>query len=318
MNCGLFGARADRRGLAALSENLRRNLPFAKTLVLDFEQHRPFRAEPGRFPGADVMGYDAVMAEPSWDWWLDGLDSVLLLETPYTPRIIEDARARGVKVLLLAMPEYLDPAVKPDVLLLPTSWLADRHPDAVVLPVPVEPIYPDPGHWILHPAGSPAMGDRNGTRLILDASRGVRRVLVRAQHPPDLPWHSAVVEVGDLPEPVDVFAGAVAVVIPRRYGGLSLPMQDAMGAGLPLLATDCEPYGSQLPPEARLPIRGWRTMHTSGGSIPVFDTDASDIALALNRVMRDDGLRSYLATASRAWADEHCWDALRPAWLDVL
>jgi glycosyltransferase involved in cell wall biosynthesis len=188
-----------------------------------------------------------------------------------------------------------------------------------VLEVPAVPFSPVPGDAVLHPGGSPAMLDRNGTRIVLEASTHCTfPILVRAQHDVAPPWHHAWVEVDDLEDPHDVFNGAALVVFPRRYGGLSLALADAMAAGLPVLTTDTPPYNAVLPHEALLVAKSTRRIHLVGRRIPVYDVDSRLLARRIEVTMGNPDLLEELRAASKKWAEAHSWDALRPAWEAVL
>lgn len=315
-------ARVDHRGLATLTTNVWRNLQPERTLVVDMGEHSPYVCQPWLYPDRwGVVTYDELRTG-HYDWgpFLEGLACVYTAELPYDDRLFIHANRRGIRTVLHVMPE-LDPYVRsphlprPDVIALPTTWMAERYSDAVVLPVPIEPRHGEFGASVLHPAGHPAMRDRNGTRIVLEASDLVdARWLVRAQQPPDQPWHSARVEVGDVPRTGDVYRDAGVVVLPRRYGGLSLTLHEAVAAGLPVIATDTEPYGPLLHPAGRLPVRATSHFEAKGGRITMRSTTAADLAEAVRAVVSDEGLRATLAAHSRAWAQETSWDRLRPAW----
>lgn len=319
-------ARADHRGLATLTANVHRNLQPERTLVIDMGEHSPYACQPWQYLDRwAVVQYDELRAgRYDWSPFLDGLTSLYTAEMPYDPRLFDDARRRGVRTVLHVMPE-LDPYIRqphlprPDVLALPTCWMAERYRDAVVLPVPIESRHGEFGASVLHPAGHPAMRDRNGTRIVLEASDlGVADWLVRAQQPPEQPWHSARVEVADLMTTEDVFRDAGMVVLPRRYGGLSLTLHEAVAAGLPVIATDSEPYGSLLHPAGRLPVRSTSSFEAKGGRIKIRDTTAADLADAVRAVTADEGLRADMAAHSRSWAEASAWTALQPLWESVL
>lgn len=319
-------ARIDHRGLATLTGNVWRNMEPERVLIVDMGEHSPYPCRPWEHPDRwGVVTYDELLAgRYDWGSFLDGLRCVYTAEIPYDFRLFDEARRRGVRTVLHVMPE-LDPyrrqprLPRPDVVALPTSWMADRYRDAVLLPVPIEPHCGEFGAAVLHPAGHPAMRDRNGTRIVLEASDLAKaRWLVRAQQPPDKPWHSARVEVGDVPRTGDIYRDAGMVVLPRRYGGLSLTLHEAIAAGLPVIATDAEPYGEQLHPAGRLPVRSVGSFEAKGGRITMRSPAAADLAAAVAVVEADEGLRAEMAAHSRSWAQEASWDLLRPCWEAVL
>lgn len=323
MTLGMI-VRADHRGLATMTGLMHRCLQPARTLLVDMGGHSPTACHPDEFPGAQVVAYDDLLAGRfAWGPWLEGLTCVYTAETAYDPQLFSEARHHGVRTILHVMPE-LDPyrrnprQPRPDVLALPTAWLADRYPTAPVLPVPAEPFASEAGSLVVHP-GALAMQDRNGTRVVIDASLSCSApVVVRCQQPPARPWGRASVSVADLPDTRDLYSGAALVVIPRRYGGLSLTIQETLSAGLPLLLPESDPYAPELPAEARLrAIRG-PDLQCKGGHVPTWNCDADDAAARIDAVMADDALRAHLADASRSWAEAHRWENIRGAWDQVL
>jgi hypothetical protein len=334
MRLGVFGARADRRGLATLSALMVRPLQPVKIVVVDMGKHSPTAFDPLQYPAAEVVSYDSMLVG-TYDFapFLDGLDAVLTFEIPYDFRLFTEARKRGVHSTCLVMPE-LDPWVRqpreprPDMIALPTSWMAYRYPDSPVLPIPSDPWVhshtnrgpapPETGQLVVHPSAL-AMRDRNGTRVLIEASRTLPwQIVIRGQSRPDQPWWNARVETADLPHSRDLYNGAAVVVIPRRYGGLSLSMQEAMSAGLPLLVGEHDEYAHHLPPEARIrSIRG-RNLEAKGGSIVTYDCDPVDAVEKIGAVMADPGLRDELAACSKAWTEANSWAKIRHAWAAVL
>lgn len=321
MTLGMFGARSDHRGLASLTHLMWRHLEPDRTLVVDMGAHSPTAFHDDQYgPDADTVTYDDLLAgDFCLDGWLDGLDTVLTFEIPYDARLYDACRRRGIKTVQLTMPE-LDanhrdgrlPA--PDVFALPTLWMQHRYPGAPVLLVPSDPFKAKPGGLVVHP-GSLAMRDRNGTRVVLAASaRTQHPVVVRAQAAPDMPRGRATVEVGDLAESRELFDDAALVVIPRRYGGLSIVIQEALSAGLPILLPESDPYAHMIHPAGRIRAVAGRTFQAKGGTIMLADTRPRDVAALIDEVMGDDGLRQKMAATSRKWAKDNAWDKVRTMW----
>lgn len=323
MRLGLI-ARCDHKGLGQQTAAVWRNMAPVKTLLILMGELSGLEEHPEYFPDARVCRFNGgrIPVEDQ-DWLLDGVDTIYTAETPYDFGLFLRAERAGVRTVLHLNPE-LDHHQKhpetprPSVVALPTEWLAERYPNAVSLPMPVEPVTVERGMWAVHPGGWPAAKDRNGTRLVIEASVNVGGIKIRSQVPPDQPWRNASVEVGDFPTIADVLAGAQMVVLPRRYGGLYLVLQEAMAAGLPVLHIDRKPYGPQLPPEARLPVADHEVLHVKGGSIRSWRTSPASIAKAISTVRNDPDLADHLAAHSRMWAAMHSWAALRPIWDEVL
>lgn len=324
MTLGLFGARADHRGLSSLTALMYRCLRPEKTVVVNMGTHSPTAFHPEAFtgPGVTTVQYDDLLAgDHDYGPFLDGLTHVICFETPYDFGLFRETARRHIHTTLVLMPE-LDPyqrtpeLPRPDVLALPTPWLHDRYPGVPVLPVPCEPFDPEPGALVVHP-GALAMKDRNGTRVVIDASvLTARHLTIRCQAPPEQPWRHARVEVDDLPDSENLYDGAALVVVPRRYGGLSLVMQEAMAAGLPLLVPSADPYADGQP--MTLACAPGRVLHAKGGSIPTWDVAASHLAWAVDEVMHDDGLLKEMGVASARWAAHNTWSRISWAWESVI
>ena len=101
--------------------------------------------------------------------------------------------------------------------------------------------------------------------------------------------------------PLYLAAGDVGVVPNRSRPAISarytspLKVFEAMGAGLPLVASDLPSLRAILAPDV--------------DAVLVPPDDASALAEGLRRVLDDDGLRARLAARSLERAPEHTWDA---------
>ncbi|HKE72765.1 MAG TPA: glycosyltransferase family 1 protein [Acidimicrobiales bacterium] len=103
-----------------------------------------------------------------------------------------------------------------------------------------------------------------------------------------------VVRLGRVDEAVRaaLLAGAAAYAFPSRYEGFGLPPLEAMGAGVPVVAT----RAGSLPEVCR----------DGADLVPVGDADA--LAAALGRVLGDAGHRDALVARGRAVAAGYDWD----------
>ncbi len=103
-----------------------------------------------------------------------------------------------------------------------------------------------------------------------------------------------------------LYDDADALVLPRRYGGLSLPALEGMGAGLALMMPDVEPQRSEWV-GMFVPAAVERRRMTSAGPMDVATVDPVDLAERMDAAE----LPKWRA-ASRAWAVEHSWEELKP------
>lgn len=326
MKVGLI-ARAENRGLGIQTWEAHRALAPAKTLVVDVANPEGYAMHLDRFPDAEVveLRQQRWLPEALCREWLDGLDVVLSCETFYDWRFVEWAHEQGVATVCQVNPEFfVDDHPHPTVWWNPTTWRLDSLPEGTrVVPVPVAlDRYPESGNRkvdgalrVLHVVGRPAYGDRNGTELLSKAARRLSpdvEVVVTSQRSTS---HAAAI-VREVDHYWSLYDGFDVLVMPRRYGGLCLPVQEAMAAGLAVVMPSCSPnLDWPIVPVA------WRyrgALPVPAGQVQMAETDAVDLARVLNHLAED---RDYLNDSrDRAckWAVEHSWEALLPLYLDEL
>ncbi len=124
---------------------------------------------------------------------------------------------------------------------------------------------------------------------------------------------SVPVEVvtGGVPNYWDLYADADVLVLPRRYGGLCLPAQEATASGLALIMSDAEPQRSIWPAECVRSATGMPRLACPGGRLALTNARPEAIADAINRLAVDRERLVEMQRASLAWAEAHRWSALR-------
>jgi hypothetical protein len=214
----------------------------------------------------------------------------------------------------------------------PTSWMLDQVPDGKVLPVPVFSDYS--GHWpdwnddrltFLHVAGHRAIGDRNGTDIFCDAVRFLRapaKIRIIGQDgvlpiPTTLPPHVEVeFDPAGYVDRWDMYRGAHVLVMPRKYGGLSLPVMEATQAGLVTLMTDCEP--NRMWPIIPMPCSPGPSQRTPFGAVRTHIVRSRALAHEM------DALSLHRSRVVRAiidlepWLEANSWEELTPMYDKVL
>ena len=319
-------ARCDNGGLGSLTWEAWRHLQPARTLVVRSTGPACGSPHPDRYlDGPGQVRLTGARPSPADARWLcTDTTAIYSAETWYGPAVPVAARQRA-RTFLHVMPEYWDPAVRADQLLAPTTW--EPPPGSRQLPVPVATDrftvrQVDEVRAIYHVA-SPAQ-DRNGTQLLLAALPHVRhpvRVLIRQPgrgHDSKTHAHIGPAAVEWLAHHDGPYwaawpADADALVMPRRFAGLSLPMQEAAAQGLPIITLDRHPEASWLPAAARVPARPvgrvttWRRRQ-----VDLWDADPLALAARIDELTTSPTLAADLSAASRAWAETLAW----PAWFD--
>lgn len=342
MRIGLI-VRAEERGLGIQTYEAWRHLEPAKTLLVDVGSERAFGfgGRPERYPGATVFhAPDLKFDEPAARAWLDGLDVVWTAETFYDWRMCTWAREMGVRTVCHANPElwphYRYPFPEPDAWWVATPWRLEHLPPRTqVVPHPValerfeDGNHPGPHDtWdgqlrVLHVVGRTAIGDRNGTALLVEAIRNLRRpmdITIASQRPDELGnlpagnrRHRVFLRtMGPTAEYPDLYVGHDVLVMPRRYGGLCLPVQEALASGLAVVMSDCPP--NDIWPGPRILAKPGVQIEMLGGIIQTWNTDPVGLAGILNELSSSPNLLRGYRMDAWEWARLHSWDALGDVW----
>jgi glycosyltransferase involved in cell wall biosynthesis len=329
-------ARPEPRGLGNQTYEVCRHLNPDRVLLIDTGHDKRFTKQPERFGRWDTTVAPWIggrLDETTVRRWLRGLDVVYSAESPYDFRMGEWCAAEGVGLVLHANPEFVGPA---DAKVRATWWSAtpwrlDHLPHgARVVPMPVPESLntheASARFRFLHTAGWPAVEDRNGTDRLMTAAHLMSAecdLIVRGQHRSilhhRLPRHHPVrlvIECGNVANYWDLYNGADVLVMPRRYGGLCLPVQEAMASGLPVVMTDCSPNESW--PGPRVPADTSTTVATRAGRIPLYDADPHALAETLDNLATDPGFVAKLRQEATEWADANSWTSLQATWLQEL
>lgn len=335
MKLGLI-ARADSRGLGIQTKAFHDAMRPTKTMVVDCPSANPLPLRRDWYPNATwVKGWPTVR---DYERFLDGLDVVYTAECDYSPNgmLYRLAEQMGVRTLLHLNYEFFehgrDPNLpRPSLFAAPSMWHYDDIPDPkVFLPVPIDleafPARTPSGRAtrFLHVVGRPAMNDRAGTADVLDALAYVRlpievtltcqdeRFLSGLLASRRIPRHIKLhVRTGDVTDNVDLYADQDVLLMPRRFGGLSLVVNEALAAGLPTVMTDIEPNRGWLPADwlVRSEKRGDFMAKTR---IELFSVDHRALAERIDRFAEDGVFFGTSVDIAQHMAKELSWENMRP------
>lgn len=266
--CGLI-ARADSGGLASQTFDFYTHMRPHKTMVVDIEHLTGYPNDFTKYPGAQIVkGFEPTLNE--LDLFLRDIDVVFTVECPYNYALFSMARERGIKTVLQYNYEWLENLAQqqlpePDLFLAPSKWHINDMPFAPVeyMHVPIDrQKFPFKQRTIakkfLHIAGHRTHEDRNGTSLLLEALpyiQGDVEIVIRTQDDLPRPYtdHRLTIIKEDLSDNKGLFNDEDVLILPRRYGGLSLQLNEALSCGMPVLMTDIEPQNEFLPHEWLMP-----------------------------------------------------------------
>lgn len=336
MSCGIL-ARCDNGGLAALTREVHRHCHPDRTLLLDLEEQGRGNCTPDEYIHGNVYRctWKGGLPDRALEWIVaPGIDSLWSAEFWYDDRLLREAHGKAIKTVCCAMPELSswaipgDTSICPRLLNVPTEWRRDTLPNAQVLPVPIARDRLPFRHrthavHLYHPTGA-AMLDRNGTQLLLDALPFVTTrelsLTIRSERPVNVPACNVdVAIVSDAqPDYWDAYPDDIdLLVLPRRYGGLSLPVQECASLGVPSLMLASDPY-AQAPFVTSVPSTGSHEERMKGGRVPVHAADPRSIATALDWLVRHPDEHADASRSCDAWAAGHSWETLGPRWRQVL
>lgn len=272
MKVGLL-AYSTNTGLGIQTYNFYRYMKPDKVMLVDLHKLNHIETHHEKYPDAFLIT-DGFPKGQEIEAFLQGLDVVFVCETPLNYYLFERAKQLGVKTVLQFNFELLDyfeypERAKPDVFAAPTWWRYDDVPfeNKAYLPVPIEtnvitPRINEQARTFLHIVGRPATSDRNGTELFLQAAWQIKdkgyRFVVKVQ---DKSFGDSVksrypfVEVNshDCINNYELYDGADVLVMPRRYGGLCLPANEALAHGMPVIMPNISPNERLLPDQWLVP-----------------------------------------------------------------
>lgn len=195
----------------------------------------------------------------------------------------------------------------------PTSWRLPDRPEGPTVPVPIpdDRIAPGPAGegLLLHVGGWKAKNDRNGTQLVRNTLRRTdRKWRVTAQYGRAVGNEPNVEVVGEIEDRWGLYDGCSALVMPRKYGGLCLPAQEAAARGLALVMSDTEPQNEW--PIVPLDVKAYdiKARHVSANRL--FMANPKQIAEVVDGLTGDRLLEAQ--ESALAWARSLAWSKWAP------
>ena len=273
MRLGII-TRSDNTGLGNQTRELVKMLNPTKILLIDSSHFNGNKQHPEWYSEYNVTTTKKGMAskEEAYEF-LDGLDVVISCEIFYHNSFITMAKKRKVKTILQYNYEFLDYLVNPDlelpdILVSPSLWnfedvvnkFSDRAkvihlppPTSVELFANAKNINISKTHKkILHIGGKAAVKDRNGTNTVIEMlnySKADYELVIKSQTPIDIKCDDPrlTIDTSNPETRESLYEGYDAMILPRRYAGLCLPMNEALLASLPVFMTNISPNNSILP-----------------------------------------------------------------------
>lgn len=343
--------RCDNGGLGVQTIEFFENMRPEKTVLIDFGEVNGRPQFPDKYKavgGQEIKINKGWLTQESIDWILKDIDVIFTCEIDYTEgryELFRQARERGVKTVLQYNFEFLDylqnPTLPlPDLLLSPRIWHFEEVRDAFsdlcqveYLPVPVNRnkinfnLKKKARHFI-HVAGSGYFEDRNGTDILLQSLFYIQseniKVTIYAQNPASLVGKVLPADENgkivdwleikqlDVANYEDLYKEGDVSVLPRRYGGLSLQLNEAMAAGMIPLMPNVEPQRQFLHSMSLTPICGKKIIQTKA-FIECYDIDPRTLAMQIDNLAQSNkAVVEEVSTYSDMYANVISWENMLP------
>jgi hypothetical protein len=313
MKLGII-ARSDNTGLGNQTNELVKMLNPDKVLLIDSFNFNGNKQHPEWYQEYNCVTTKRGMASKEEVYeFLKGLDVVLSCEIFYNQSFVSIAKRRKVKTVLQYNYEFLDHLANPDlelpdVLIAPSLWnfedVVDKFGDktkVVHLPPPTDinlfsnakEINTSRTHKrLLHIAGKSAVKDRNGTNTVIEMlnySVGDYELVVKTQSHLDIRCDDPrlTIDTSSPDSRQSLYEGFDAMILPRRYAGLCLPMNEALLSGLPVFMTDISPNNKLLPKDWLVPSQKISTLMTRT-LLDVYEAVPKELAKMIDNYFSDD------------------------------
>lgn len=269
--------------------------------------------------------------------WLDGLTSVLAVENPYNFYLIHACRERGIKTFIQTNYEFCENVFAPwlpvpTMFLMPSYWKLEEMKQmfgedrVMYLPPPIDQTeFSTRGKTkrtrFLHIVGTLAFNDRNGTLELLKAVKLCKqdfKLTIHSQHklPPEYIIDDVRVtyRIKNFEKNADLYRGSDVLILPRRYGGLSLTTNEALMSGMPVIMTDVSPNNKLLPKDWLIPVVDNKPFQARA----VIDSYTVDTQLLADKIDSWSSKRPSTDSAFLIGYNNFSMDVLRDKYNDIL
>lgn len=279
--------------------------PFSKNKEQDFKWFKPYNHFiTSGFP----RNHELIR-------FVEDLTHVLVCENPYNFYLLHLCWEKGIKTFVQSNYEFCENLNNPhlplpSMFLMPSYWkIAEMKRKfgenrVQYLPPPIDKkelagisemnIKRKGKKRFLHVVGTLAFKDRNGTADVLNAmkfSKEDYELVITSQHElPDrymLKDPRLTYDIGNKKNNSDLYKDFDALILPRRYGGLSLVVNEALMCGLPVIMTDVSPNNELLPKFWLVPAEPKTVIHARE-VLDVYGVEPEDLAKKIDEFAKED------------------------------
>jgi glycosyltransferase involved in cell wall biosynthesis len=337
-------ARSDNTGLGNQTRELVKMLNPDKILLVDSTSFNNNKQHPDWYKQYDVIKTIKGMPRTKEILaFLENIDVVISCETFYHLDFVDIARKRNIKTILQYNYELFGNLVHPewplpDVLLSPSSWNIDAIKEkfgskckVYHLPPPTDTSLFNAAREnnlskthkrILHIAGKKAAKDRNGTNTVVEMlkhSSADYELVIATQTPLDFITKDSRLKINkdNVRNREDLYNGYDAMVLPRRYAGLCLPMNEALISGLPVFMTDISPNNQILP-------HNWLVGSNKIGEfktksmVDIYEADATKLGKTIDNYINSNSINKDKNIAVELGFNNFSAKVLKDKWLNII
>ena len=343
MTLGII-ARSDNTGLGNQTRELVKMLNPDKILLIDSHHFNSNEQHPEWYKYYNVTTTTrGFPTKPEVIEFLRGIDVVLSCETFYRQDFLHYTKRRGIKTILQYNFEFLlnmsvPEAELPDVLLAPSLWnidqiekMVDGRCKVIHLPPPTDSSLFEnvrqnnmskDHNRLLHVGGKFATKDRNGTDTVLQMlkySKANYELVITTQKFPEFNINDSRITV-DNSNPdnrEELYNGFDAMLLPRRYAGLCLPMNEALISGLPVFMTDISPNNLILPKEWLVKSEHIDSFQAKS-LVDVYDGNPEHLASIVDEYMDNKDKREMKDSALQIGLNHFAKNNLKDKYLDLI
>ena len=342
MRLGII-ARSDNTGLGNQTKELVDMLKPTKILLIDSTPFNKNNQHPEWYKDYDCIRSTGFPTLQQIKLFLKEVDIVVSCETFYDQNFVRYAKKYGVKTILqynyelfgnLAVPNL----PLPDILLSPSVWHIDHvkklfgnQSKVIHLPPPTSPLIfsgakeinmSKDHNRILHIAGKKAAKDRNGTNTVLEMlkySNADYELVIRSQSEieTNIKDSRLTIEIGNPDNREDMYSGFDAMVLPRRYAGLCLPMNEALMSALPVFMTDISPNNAILPQQWLAESKKIDTFRTKS-MVDVYNVSPQKLGNVVDKYISNNRKNKIKESALKIGLDNFSVNELKQKYLDII
>jgi hypothetical protein len=175
---------------------------------------------------------------------------------------------------------------------------------------------------ILHVAGKRANNDRNGTDIVIEMLKYSKAdyelvVTVQGDYEPDCNDPRLTIDNSNPDNRADLYSGFDLMVLPRKYGGLCLPMNESLLSGLPVIMTNISPNDTVLPMEWLVEASYDRTINFKGPT-DSYETDPMKLAELVDKFINDYDIPAAKQQAYEIGYNNFAPDVLKDKYLSII